>query len=230
MGEASAEQSLGGGGFGVVHGVAMISHPPQGESTPHTHPHPPPSTFVHPRGCLWSSAPPSLAPAAPGGGLLGRRFGDDPLPLGRHHQQEGFPPSLHQHQVPGHAAHEEMRGRGSRTPLPPHPQPPTLQAGRKEEEEEGREEGRGERCPAQTARRSTQPTSALRHALLARGGPGARAPTGTRAEGGRMDGRWGVGVGGIPSAGVPSAGGCPPPPESLLPGGPEGTRSPAAAL
>lgn len=63
------------------------------------------------------SAP--LPPAAPRGGLLGWRFGDDPLPLGRHHQQEGFPPSLHQHQVPGHAAHQEMRGRG--VPVLPRP-------------------------------------------------------------------------------------------------------------
>lgn len=79
-----------------------------------------------------------------------------------------------------------MRGQG----FPP-PTPTLLWAG-EEEEEEGGEEGSGEHCPAQTARRSTQPTSALK--TRSHGAPGARAPTGTRVEGG-----------------IPSASSCPPP-------------------
>lgn len=46
--------------------------------------------------------------SGPGGGLLSRRRLSVEVPLGRQHQQERLPRALHQHQVPGHAAHQRV--------------------------------------------------------------------------------------------------------------------------
>lgn len=50
-------------------------------------------------------------PTAPGAHLLARRRPAHPLPQRRHNQQEGLPPPLHQHQVPGEPPHQEMTSR-----------------------------------------------------------------------------------------------------------------------
>lgn len=181
MGEAEPRwcRETPGGDFGVVHGGAMILHPPHRKSPP-----PPPAAMLMCSRGAHGPEHPSLTPAAPGGGLLGWRFGDDPLPLGRHHQQEGFPPSLHQHQVPGHAAHKEMRAGG--------PGPPPRGQGRRR-----RRAGRKERGSITPHRLHGGAHSQPQHSDTLAGGPGARAPAGTRAEGGSP----------LPAAAPPALGG-----------------------
>lgn len=54
---------------------------------------------------LWFSF---LLPSAIGRNLLCRGFSDDSIPHGWHHQQEGLSGPVHEHQVPGCPAHEEI--------------------------------------------------------------------------------------------------------------------------